>query len=56
MNTYKKPLITIDSDLAEGIYLASGSNGPKCDSRYMRGNWQAPDYSDWNGSTRGYKQ
>lgn len=36
MNTYKKPLITIDSDLAEGIYLASGSNGLKCDSRYMK--------------------
>ena len=43
MNTYKKPLITIDSDLAEGIYLASGSNGLKCDSRYMKGNWQAPE-------------
>lgn len=56
MNTYKKPLITIDSDLAEGIYLASGSNGLKCDSRYMKGNWQAPDYSSWNGGTRGYKQ
>lgn len=56
MNTYKKPLITIDSDLAEGIYLASGSNSLKCDSRYMKGNWQAPDYSSWNGGTRGYKQ
>ena len=56
MNTYKKPLITIDSDLAEGIYLASGSNGLKCDSRYMKGNWQAPDYSGWNGGTRGYRQ
>lgn len=52
MNTYKKPLITIDSDLAEGIYLASGSNGLKCDSRYMKGNWQAPDYSSWNGEVR----
>lgn len=31
-------------------------NGPKCDSKYMNGEWQAPDYSDWAGGTRGYKQ
>lgn len=31
-------------------------NGPKCDSKYMQGVWQAPDYSNWNGGTRGYKQ
>ena len=37
------------------MYLASGgandnvAGGIKCDSQYMNGNWQAPDYSSWNG-------
>lgn len=60
MQLYQKPIITIDSGLCEGIYAASGNNtadnGPKCDSKYMKGIWQAPDYSNWNGGTRGYKQ
>lgn len=58
MREYVKPIITLDSGLAEGVYAASGStdNGPKCDSKYMKGEWQAPDYSDWNGGTRGYRQ
>ena len=51
---YEKPVMTIDAGMAEGIYAASGSK--KCDSKYMNGVWQAPDYSDWNGGTRGYKQ
>lgn len=57
MKTYKKPVFTIASGLSEGVYLASGSNGGrKCDSIYMNGVWQGPDYSDWAGSTRGYRQ
>lgn len=55
MKAYRKPVITVDSGLSEGIYLASGSTdkGLKCDSKYMKGVWQAPDYSGWNCGTRG---
>lgn len=64
MKQYQKPIVLVNEELAEGVYTASGSvnnttsddNGPKCDSKYMKGTWQAPDYSDWAGSTRGYKQ
>ncbi len=34
----------------------AANNEIKCDSKYMKGVWQAPDYSSWNGGTRGYKQ
>lgn len=63
MRDYEKPMIQVSSDLAESIYLASGgeattgdAGAAKCDSIYMNGVWQKPDYSDWAGSTRGYKQ
>lgn len=64
MNQYQKPVVLVNDELAEGVYTASGStnnttgddNGLKCDSKYMKGVWQAPDYSDWGGVTRGYKQ
>ena len=53
-------MIIAYQDTAEGVYLASGgaadnsdtANNIKCDSQYMNGNWQAPDYSGWNGGTR----
>lgn len=63
--TYEKPVLLAQEELAEGVYMGSGTvaegggnsgNGPKCDSKYMKGVWQAPDYSDWAGTTRGYKQ
>ena len=49
-------MIIAYQDTAEGVYLASGgaadnsdtANNIKCDSQYMNGNWQAPDYSGWN--------
>ena len=55
MKAYRRPVITVDSGLSEGIYLASGSTdkGLKWDSKYMKGVWQAPDYSGWNCGTRG---
>ena len=64
MNRYVKPMSVEQDGLAEGVYMASGGtsssntsgNGPKCDSVYMKGVWQAPDYSPWGGTTRGYKQ
>lgn len=62
MRNYEKPMVQLSADLAEGVYLASGaqaaddSGAAKCDSVYMKGVWQAPDYSDWAGDTRGYKQ
>ena len=54
MTNYESPVMIRTEELAEGVYLASG--GIKCDSVYMNGVWQVPDYSDWNGTTRGYKQ
>ena len=59
MAKYEKPVIEVNEALAEGVYASSGANqtaGPKCDSIYMNGVWQKPDYSDWGGETRGYKQ
>lgn len=53
MKEYSKPLLDIVQE-AEGVYAASGA--AKCDSKYMLGIWQAPDYSNWNGVDRGYKQ
>ena len=29
MKTYKKPMITVDSGLAEGVYAASGADAPQ---------------------------
>lgn len=69
MNQYQKPIVMVNDELAEGVYAASGSNvggasnstsddngGVKCDSIYMKGVWQKPDYSPWGNTTRGYKQ
>lgn len=67
MKQYEKPIVLVNEELAEGVYTASGTasvgnnttsdnSAPGCDSKYMKGVWQAPDYSDWAGTTRGYKQ
>lgn len=64
MGEYQKPVVVTNDELAEGVYTASGvpsdtsnsDGGPKCDSIYMKGVWQAPDYSNWNGVDRGYRQ
>ena len=59
MKSYERPMILAKDGLAEGVYMASGAssnNGPGCDSVYMQGVWQGPDYSDWKGTTRGYRQ
>ena len=65
MEKYTKPVVLTMDELAEGVYAASGApaaeangnGGIKCDSVYMKGVWQAPDYSNWApGATRGYKQ
>ncbi len=67
MYSYETPKVIENTDVSEGIYMASGDvadaaggnsdGGPKCDSIYMKGVWQAPDYSHWAaGTTRGYKQ
>ena len=56
MRNYEKPMVLSNEELAEGIYAASGTAGPRCDSIYMQGVWQAQDHSDWAGGTRGYKQ
>lgn len=66
MKAYEKPSVTSCGTVYEGVYAASGdaasdssdsADGLKCDSIYMKGVWQAPDYSNWAaGETRGYKQ
>ncbi len=61
MKDYESPVVQVLEGAGEGVYAASGAEadsgaGPKCDSKYMKGTWQAPDYSDWAGTTRGYKQ
>ena len=54
MKKYEKPVIeSIGTN--EGVYMSSGSS--LCDSIYMKGIYQAPDYSNWSeGETRGYKK
>lgn len=53
---YEKPMVIVNNMLAEGVYTASGDLSGKCNSVYMNGVWQQPDYSDWGGVDRGYKQ
>ena len=65
MKNYEKPVVLTSEELAEGVYAASGAGGAgnndsngglKCDSIYMKGVWQAGDYSQWPaGTARGYK-
>lgn len=67
MKQYTKPVALVNDELTEGIYAASGeatgnngnstSNGIGCDSKYMKGVYQAPDYSQWsNGENRSYRK
>lgn len=69
MKAYEKPSLNVCKTHSEGVYAASGdvasnsSSGDsklKCDSKYMKGVWQAQDTSSWwnNGveTKRGYKQ
>lgn len=37
MSNYKKPVVMVVDDLAEGIYASSGSSGHGCKSLYMNG-------------------
>ena len=39
---YEKPIITLQNDLAEGVYAASGDNLPVCQSQYMMGVYHNP--------------
>ena len=48
------------TECSEGVYLASGGQTGEdpaaggCDSRYMRGGWKKPDYSNSNVQMRAY--
>lgn len=55
MNQYSKPMALVNEELAEGVYAASGAGNPQCDSKYMNGIWQKPDYSAPDGVNSGYK-
>lgn len=56
MRTYKKPMITVDSGLAEGVYAASGSSQGTLNVTY-RGVWdrwgtnggKGLAYATWSG-------
>ena len=54
MKNYERPVMIMIAEKTGCAIVLIG--GIKCDSVYMNGVWQAPDYSDWNGTTRGYKQ
>lgn len=45
-----------DTDPGETTNTNTTQNDLKCDSQYMQGVWQAPDYSPWGPEGRGYKQ
>lgn len=50
MASYEKPVILVENDCMEGVYLASGENpagGYECESQYMKGVWQPVSTSPW---------
>ena len=59
MEQYKKPLVLMNEELAEGVYAASGAvvggepenQSPVCDSIYIKGSYRQPDFSDWENGT-----
>lgn len=60
MQNYEKPEVILMTECSEGVYLASGGQTGEdpaaggCDSRYMRGGWKKPDYSNSNVQMRAY--
>lgn len=52
MAEYEKPILLVQEEISEGVYLASGEDTGdgtargKCDSKYMNGVWHAPDYTN----------
>ena len=54
MQNYEKPEVILMTECSEGVYLASGGQtgedptAGECDSRYMKGAWKKPDYSNSN--------
>ena len=51
-NQYEKPVVEVMPDLAESVYMASGTTGGSgsasangCNSKYMGGVYHKPDYS-----------
>ncbi len=47
---------SFDYDFTQDDFNPSAGDAPGCDSLYMNGVWQAPDYSSWaQGEVRGYK-
>lgn len=60
MQNYEKPEVILMTECSEGVYLASGGQTGEdptadgCDSRYMKGAWKKPDYSNSNVQMRAY--
>lgn len=51
---YERPLIVAMSEIAEGVYLASGEEPKHCQSQYMNGTYQRPNPSNIPGATCQY--
>jgi len=49
MKLYEKPMILSSSTTSEGVYMASGTDGGSgkvsCDSKYLKGQFNAGDWS-----------
>lgn len=60
MQNYEKPEVILMTECSEDVYLASGGQTGEdptaggCDSRYMKGAWKKPDYSNSNVQMRAY--
>lgn len=60
MKNYEKPEVILMAECSEGVYLASGEQTGEdpasggCDSRYMKGVWKKPDYSNSSVQMRVY--
>jgi len=48
-------IVAENGAVEESSSAAEDYGSPKCDSIYMNGVWQAPDYSAWGPEGRGYK-
>ena len=51
---YTKPVIVMNNDVTEGVYLASGD--PVCGSKYLMGNWIKPSRGTSKGDRKYLRQ
>lgn len=51
---YEKPVIVAVDEMAEGVYLSSGDQAKKCESKYMNGTYHRPSPSNIEGAVCQY--